>query len=242
MMKSQRYRGEAIRREQQFLDAHPDIFGQVNASEARKKLDAALTKLDSVVNVQLVRARDARGEIQRQKALERDLRDRHVTPVTMFAQGQLAGVPEFAALTPSANNLRGARLVDAALAMAVAAQPYAQLYSAAAFPAKFVQQLTDAANAVQASIDTRRRKIADRVGATAGVEATLKEARAAALMVGAAVSRIVVRGTPLFHEWTVVRRVVAAATRPKKETEVAGSIEPAVEATQATQVKLDVAA
>lgn len=128
-------------------------------------------------------------------------------------------MPEFAALTPSANNLSGARLADAALAMAAAAQPCAKQYSAAAFPPNFVQQLTDAANAVRASIDTRRRKIADRAGATAEVEATLKEARAAALMVGAAVSRIVVRGTPLFHEWTVVRRIVATATRPKKEAE-----------------------
>lgn len=228
MKKTQRYRGEAIRRAQQFLDAHADIFGAINSSDARKKLDASLTKLDAIVDVQLSRERDARGEMQRQLVLERELRDRHMTPVTKFAKGTLSGVPNFAALTPSAASKQGAALVDAARAMAVAAQPYAKQFVSASFPADFAQQLTDAANALQGSIDTRRRKLADRVGATAGVEAAVKEARFAALVVEGAIGRIVHRGTPLFHEWQSVRRIVTAAARPRQEdSSVAGSIAPA---------------
>ena len=113
MKKTQQYRGEAFRRVQQYLDAHQDVFGAVNSSDARKKLDAALTKLDAAVNVQLTRVRDARGAMQQQQVQERDLRDRHMTPVTLFARGQLAGVPNFAALAPSAGDLRAGRLVSA---------------------------------------------------------------------------------------------------------------------------------
>jgi hypothetical protein len=228
MKRSQRYRGEAIRRAQQFLDAHADIFGAINSSDARKKLDASLTKLDAVVDIQLSREREARGELQRQYVLERDLRDRQMMPVSKFARGTLAGVPNFAALTPSAGSRKGAALVDAARAMAVAALPYAKMFVSASFPADFVQQLTDAANTLQGSIDTRRRKLADRVGATAGVEAAVKEARSAALVIEGAVGRIVQRGTPIFHEWKSVRRVVNIAVRSRQEdSSIAGKITPA---------------
>jgi hypothetical protein len=216
MDKVQQYRGEALRRAQQCLDAHPDVFGAVNASEARKELDAALTKLDSAVDLQLARGREAKGEKNHQDVLERDLRDHHMMPVVRFALGKLAGTPNIKALTPSASHLKGARLADAARAMAVAAEPYTALFTAATFPADFAQQLTAAADAVQASIDARRRLLADRKNATSTVEAALKDARAAALQLEAVVGRLVKRGTPLHDEWETVKRVVNIAVRPKK--------------------------
>jgi hypothetical protein len=233
MKKTQQYRGEAFRRGQHFLDAHADVFGAVNSSSARTRLDEAITKLDSAVNVQLVRGREVRGEMQRQEVLESDLRDRHMTPVTLFARGQLAGVPNFAALTPSAGNLKSGRLVTAALAMAEAAKPLAEQFSAAAFPEGFIQELTDAAKALQDTIDLRRRKIADRGNATSAVEKALGEARSAFYMIAATVSRIVPRDTPLYNEWLTVRRVVGIGVRRKKQdAAIAGSITPA-----ATEVK-----
>lgn len=226
MEKKQRYRGEAFRRIQQFLDAHTVIFGLVNSSEARKMLDAALAKLDTAVDVQLASGRDAKGERHNQEVLERELRDRHIMPVVKFALGKLAGTPNIKALTPSASQLRGAALVDAARAMALAGIPYAALFTAAAFPADFGAQLTAAADAVQVSIDARRRKVADRRNASSTVEAALKEARNAALMLEGIVGRLVPRGTPLHDEWVSVKRVVDVAVRSKKATSVVGSIHP----------------
>ena len=233
MDKQQQYRGEALRRAQQFLDAHADVFGAVNASDARKQLDAALAKLDSAVDLQLARDREARGEKHHTEVLERDLRDRHMMPVVKFALGKLAGTPNIKALTPSASQLKGARLADAARAMAVAATSHAALFKAAAFPADFAQQLTAAADAVQGSIDARRRKVADRRNATSAVEAALKDGRAAALQLEGAVGRLVPRHTPLHDEWLAVKRVVDIAVRAKKETAasaVVGSIQPAWQA------------
>jgi len=216
MDKVQQYRGEALRREQQFLDAHPDVFAAVNASPVRKTLDTALTELDTAVDLQLARGREAKGEKNNQDVLERDLRDRHMMPISRFALGKLAGTPNIKALTPSASKLKGARLVDAARGMGVAAIPYADLFTAATFPADFAQQLTTAADAVQGSIDTRRRKIADRKNATSSVEAKLKDARAAALQIEGVVGRLVPKGTPLHDEWMSVKRVVDIAVRPKQ--------------------------
>ena len=226
MEKKQRYRGEAFRRIQQFLDAHP-VFGLVNSSEARTMLDAALATLDTAVDVQLASSRDAKGERNNQKVLERELRDRHIMPVVKFALGKLAGTPNIKALTPSASQLGGAALVDAARAMALAGMPYAALFTAAVFPADFAAQLTAAADAVQVSIDARRRKVADRRNASSTVEAALKDARNAALMLEGIVGRLVPRGTPLHDEWVSVKRVVDVAVRSKKATAVIGSIQPA---------------
>jgi hypothetical protein len=228
MKKTQQYRGEAFRRAQQYLDAHQDVFGAVNSSDTRKKLDAALSKLDTAVNVQLSRVRDVRGAMQRQQVQVRELKERHMAPISLFARGQLAGVPNFAALTPSAGDLTAGRLVTAALAMATAAQPLASHFTAGAFPSNFIQQLTDAANALQASIKTRRGKLAERRNATSAVEEALKEARSAVFMVSAAVSRLVPRGTPMYDEWVGVRRIVNASVRTQqKDASVAGSITPA---------------
>jgi hypothetical protein len=99
MDKVQQYRGEAYRRVQQFLEAHPDVFGAVNASDARKQLDAALTKLDSAVDIQLARGREAKGEKNNQDVLERNLRDLHMMPVATVPQ---PATPQPVALQPTA--------------------------------------------------------------------------------------------------------------------------------------------
>ncbi|MEA3244739.1 MAG: hypothetical protein U9Q74_01155 [Gemmatimonadota bacterium] len=62
MKKKQQHRGEAFRRVQQYLDAHPEDFGAVNASDGRQQLDAALTELDTAVRTQLAGFREVRGE------------------------------------------------------------------------------------------------------------------------------------------------------------------------------------
>jgi len=223
MRSKQRYRGESLRRIPQFLDAHPEVFAAVNASDARKQLDAANGQLRSVVDVQGARLREVRGEKQRQVALERDLRERYMAPVATFALGRLAGVENFAALTPSATRFRGARLVQAARAMATAAIPYADAFAAAGFPAEFLDQLTAAADAVQSSIESRARASAERVKATAAVEETLKAGRCAALMLEGAISRLVPRRSSLYAEWRSVKRVFNPGSRKQRVQQAPGS-------------------
>jgi hypothetical protein len=244
MRATQRYRGESLRRVQQCLDAHPDVFGAINASPARGQLDEAIAQLGPIVDVQGARMREARGEKQRQVELERELRDHNMAPVAKFALGKLASVPNIGALTPSATRLRGARLVQAARAMAEAAIPHAEEFAAASFPADFAQQLIAAADAVRASIEARSRKAADRQHATAAVEETLKRGRSAALMLEGAVDRLVPRRSPLYAEWRAVKRIFSAGSRkqqdPKaqetqQETQQVQAPAPTAAATDATK-------
>jgi hypothetical protein len=213
MRKAQQYRGESLRRIQQFLDAHVDVFGQLNASDARKELDAAVSQLSASVNIQLSRERAVRGTMRLQESLERDLRDHHVIPVVNFARGRLATAPNVGALTPSTRSLKGARLVNAARAMAEAAKPYADQFTAASFPLEFMAQLLAAADAVEASIDARGRQRAERINGTAAVETQLKAGRSAALMLEGAVGRLVPRSSALYAEWRGIRRLFRPGSR-----------------------------
>ena len=213
MQKTQRYRGESLRRMQLFLDAHGDVVGTVNSSDARRQLDSALARLGTTVSVQGARVREARGEKQKQGTLEADLRQRLMLPAAKVARGKLATVPNIAALTPSANKLRGASLVKAAHAMAAAAAPYASAFAAASLPADFLSKLTVAADAVQASIEARGRKAADRLQATAAVEEALREGRAGALTIEAAVDHLIPRSSPLYTEWLGIKRIQTANRR-----------------------------
>jgi hypothetical protein len=211
---------------QQFLDAHGDVVGTVNSSDARRQLDAALVRLEATVSVQGARVREVRGEIRRQHTLEQDLRQRHMMPVTKVARGGLASVPNIAALTPSASKLRGAPLAKAAQAMAAAAEPFASTFATASLPVDFVQRLAAAADAVQASIDARGRKRADRQQASAAVESAIREGRAAGLMIEGAVDHLVSRGSPLYSEWLGIKRIQQANRRPQPGTPAAADQPP----------------
>jgi hypothetical protein len=223
MQAGQRYRGEALRRIQQFLDAYSDVFGALNASDARKQLDEAVAQLGPAVDVQGARVRDTRGEKEHQVELERELREHHMVPVARFALGRLASVPQIGALTPSATRFRGARLVAAARAMATAAIPHAAEFAAASFPADFLQQLTAAADAVQASIEARSRKVVERQNATKAVANILRQGRSAALMLEGAVDRLVPRRSSLHAEWRAVKRVFDRGSRKPKAPQAPGS-------------------
>ena len=213
MQKQQRYRGESLRRIQQFLDVHADVVGAVNSSESRRQLDAAIAALSTTVDVQGARSRESRGEKQSQAALELDLRQRHILPVATFARGKLASAPNISALTPSASKLRGASLVKAARAMALAAQPYTSVFTDAKFPSDFMQKLLAGADAVQASIDASSRKRADRQQATAAVRQALASGRSAALMLEAVVNHLIPRRSPLYAEWLGIKRIQSVARR-----------------------------
>ena len=150
MNQQQLYRVQSLRRSQQFLDDHSDFFGAMNASSARRRLDSAVSKLDTMVVEQGTRSRESRGETNRRRALEHDLRVWHVAPIREFARARLAGVPDFAALTPSTRRLEGERLAQSALALADAAEPHAGEFTEASFPSDFLQQMREVANAIRA--------------------------------------------------------------------------------------------
>lgn len=116
---------QSFRRVQVFHDGHADVVGTVDTNEARKQLDAAVSQIDAAVDAQGTRTRETRAEVNKRRQLERELIGKYMTPLATFARSKLVGVPDFGALTPSANDLRTERLMQSARAMAKAAAPLA---------------------------------------------------------------------------------------------------------------------
>lgn len=210
MNTSQIHRGESLRNAQHFLDVHADVVGEVNSTKARKQLDTAITTLDAVTTVQGTKAREVRAVVVGRKQLETELTGGFMTPLSKFARAELQGVPDFAALTPSANQLRTVKLVQSARDMAKAAEPLAAQITAE-FGPNFLTGLSSAAEAVRTALNTRSQKSLAKTGATKGVADALASGRSAVASLDARVSRLIRGNGQLEREWLAAKRVRKAA-------------------------------
>jgi hypothetical protein len=222
--------GQTLRQVQQFLDAHADVVGSANQSEARQSLNAAVTQLDASATEQGTRTRERHGEVSLRKQLEQQLVRKYMTPVAKLARSRLQGEPSLAALTPSGNALRSERLVQSARSVIEAAGSYTTQLVAARFPADFLAQFTNATDAVAASMQTRSVKHRDRVGATKSVQAALQQGRAAVAELDAVVSHLILGNARLEEEWRVARRVTRSSGVRSSATSATGTA-PSVPAT-----------
>ena len=214
MDSSQFHRSQSLRRVQQFLTDHADAVPTANASDSRRQLDSAVAVLDAATVEQGTHEREIRGEVRRRHQLERTLVRKYMTPLAKFARASLTGVPEYAALTPSARSLARERLVRAAQSMVSAAQKYAPARASAKFPADFLTQLRNAAGAVEASVGASTAK---------QVAAALAQGRRAVLALDSLVSHLILGHERLEREWRAAKRVrqssaTEAGTAPAKPT------------------------
>jgi ABC-type transporter Mla subunit MlaD len=235
-MNSSQIRSSAsLRRSQRFLDENSVVVGEVNTTKARHQLDAAVATLDATAAEQGTRTREARAVVVGRKQLENTLIRTYMTPLSKFARAKLQGVPDYAALTPSANDLRTEKLVQSARAMANAADPLtAQLAEETRFPATFLADLRKAADAVRASIDTRSQKTGSRAGATKQIASALASGRNAVAQLDASVSFHILRNDRLEREWLAAKRVTQS-TAPVT-AQVPTALPPAVPVVPAAHV------
>ena len=227
MNTKQRYSSATLRRVQQFLDTNADALGGINQSALRAELDAALAESEGMSSEQGTRVRATRGESNNQRQLEKALKKEHVTPMVKVARAQLKGVPNFAALTPSVQKLRGDRLVKAATALATAAEPYAMQFEMAHFPANFLTELRDATVALKTSLDTRSQHNVSFAGATRQMKQSIAHGHKAVATLDAALTRTLLANPRLESEWKAAKRI---ANKPGKARAAGtiGAIAPAV--------------
>lgn len=211
-----------------FLDAHADIFGFVNASPSRKRLDEIVVQVQENATVQLAAARAERGMTEARVQSEVGLRRGHIMPIAEYARARMTGLGEgeFKALTPATGKLTGARLVQAALAMAKVATAHLDELEAGNFPADVVTQLVAAADAVQANLHDRARLGAEKSGATQRIAQILSEGRAIVRTIGAVVKRTAQGDNGMLAEWRSAQRVKVKPVMPAREEKVAGTIAP----------------
>jgi len=198
--------GRSLKGTQGFLDVRADVVGAVNSTDARKQLDAAVKTFDAAVEEEGARTRDVRGEVNLRQQLERRVVRKFMTPLAKYARSQLRGVPDFAALTQSATDLRADKLVASARAMINAATPQAARI-AAHFPAGFLQQFADAVDEVSASFAATVEKRRQGKGAAKELAAALREGRSAVVAIDSIVSHLILGNARLEEEWRVAKRV-----------------------------------
>ena len=227
MENSQMYRSQSLRRVQQYLTTRADVLSAANSSDARRQLDSAITAVDAAAAAQGTIGREVRGEVRRRAQLERLLVRKYMSPLAKFARASLKGVPDLAALTPSARNFKSDRLVGSARSMAAAAVKYTAQLERAKFPKDFLSQMRATTDAVVASLDAYAAKFVTRTGSTKSIRTAVAEGRRAIAALDAIVSHTILGDETLEREWRTVKRVRQSAS-PASPNAVAGSIAPAI--------------
>ncbi len=198
------------RRIQTFLDTNDSLFSSINKSATRTELDTVITALGNDVGLQATGRTTARGESANQRTLRLTLRLNHMRPIASIAKLRLRTVPNFAALTLPSSSLTGKSLVAHATGMGGAAKPYEQVFVDSGLPADFLDRLSAATSAVEASLVTR----ATARGQQSQATGSLKQLEIRGRRVFQALNDLVVpvlsldvAHSGLVAEWKSVRRV-----------------------------------
>ena len=196
---------QSLRAIQEFLDAHVSVLASVSASGARKKLDQYVTLLSEHSRTQSGGTLAAKGARQKTLALRHFLMREFMAPIARIAAADLPHTPELAALKLPKGSARFATLHQAATGMAVAARPFASVFTEAGLPADFISQMLAAADAMIASIGHQIQSRGASNGATKGIGQISSVARKNVRVLDALVRRVV-RDPALLRNWVVVKR------------------------------------
>ena len=198
---------DMLRRVQQFLDKSAAPLAAVNATAARKELDALVKELAASEAQEAIGRMNARGETSAKQKLRVDLWKHHMRPVATIAAAHLRQAPQFAAMQMPQYKVSAAGLVQAAVAMADVARAHAEVFVQNGRPETFADDLVAAAAAMRASIDSRAKSIGGKAEARKGLKAASKRAEAVVRLLDAQVKSVLVDDPKLLAGWTSAKRV-----------------------------------
>ncbi|HEX8723956.1 MAG TPA: hypothetical protein VF737_01045 [Gemmatimonadaceae bacterium] len=198
---------QSLRSVQRFIDANQAALGGVPASGARAKLDAIVVSLDGCATAQSSSDIRARSATLEHYALRRALVRDHMAPIATIAASELSGAPEVEPLRLPQRRLSAEKLKAAAYGMAQAAAPFADVFTGSGMPPDFPKQLTDAADAMLATVTERRQRAVERKHATVGIRQFASQGRRVVHVLNALI-RSALRDDPaLLEAWHRAQRV-----------------------------------
>jgi hypothetical protein len=218
---------ETLRRIQRFLEDNGLTLAAVNESAARQRLDEMAAQIAAHAVAQVAGRRASEGETAKQRALRLALRSDHMRPIAVIARQQLREQPEFKLLRMPPWNIRGPGLTAAAQDMANAAEKYTDLFVHEGLPVDFAAQLRAAAAELDQSVDVRGQSRGQRAGATEGLKAVAKRARALIRVLDSQVRPKLGTNDELLREWQVAKHIRRGRT-PVSATSAAGASATAV--------------
>ena len=227
MKQKEAYVRDTLVNVQQFLDANAAALGSVNTSGARKAVDDAVAILDENAVAQGEHRIRSTGETNKQRSLRRSLRKQYLRPIAKVAAASLGSVPEIASLRLPSDRLVGSELVDAANAMANAAEPHAEVFIEAGLRPDFLDGLRAMTQAMQTSLSGRADHVIRRRGSTIALRAGVASGRRALRLLDAVIEQQMPDNAQLLAEWKAVKRIrkkTGATHVPASKAAIAGAI------------------
>lgn len=213
MKRRQEHAINTLVRVQNFLDQHAPLLQGLDTCGARLDLDTLVAALQRHAADQMAFAHATSAQAFRRRVLAKTLLLHHMRPIAAVALAQLRDAPDFAALVAPAYNTKPRELLAAASAMARAAGPFAATFIHAGLSTDFIQRLTDACATLSASMAQQGSLASQRSGATAGLAATLAQARKLVKVLDALVVTQLDGQDALLAEWRAARRYYGQTSR-----------------------------
>jgi len=204
----------SLRAVKNFIDTNAAVLGSVVNTGARKRLDDAIAALSEHVATQTGSNLAAQGATQQQYALRKVLLRDHMAPIARIARADLPVSPAIEPMRMPKGRPTIERLAAAAYGMAKAAAPFTDTFVAAGLSEDFVKQLTDATDAMLATLGSRTQSRGLRGGATEGLKTRLTDGRRVVGVLDAFVKTALKDDPALLANWNIVKRVQKVAAGP----------------------------
>lgn len=171
------YRLAALRAAQHFIADHADRLEDLDRSGASRRLDALVAEVSSLVDEQAAATSGARGATQHLHALRRHLVEDHLGKIVRIARAELGETPGVTQFRLPRRNAPVEQLALAARGIALAAEPYAEIFITAGLPTNFIDQLNEVADALVNTHTARIQLRAHVAGTTNTIRVRLAQGR-----------------------------------------------------------------
>jgi hypothetical protein len=203
---------ESLRSTPVFLDANAARLGGIPQCGQRVKLDALIVQAEGLVGTQSGSDLTGKGATQKHTSLREALLRDHMAPIAGIANAELPQTPELQPLKMPRGSPSIERLRAAALGMAKAAAPYADVFVSSGRPTDFIDQLVAAANATITTVGVRKQSTVVRSGATKGLSTVLSKGRKCVRALDRMVKSALKDDPALLAAWRVASRVAKVGT------------------------------
>ena len=207
-------------RVQEFLIKYAARLGSIVGSPAAQEVGVLAAQMRDGDQDALTSRAMQTGASANTRVLRRALWVNHMQQIAAIARGELRHVPQFESLLLPTVNVGSPKLVQWARTMAAVAREHADVFVTHGLPAAFVAQLLVAADALDASLQTRLANGRETVGARAQVATSRSRAQYVIRVLNVQIEKALVDDPSLLAQWRYAKRVGLGGSAAAEEVAV----------------------
>jgi len=207
-------------RVQEFLIKYAARLGSIVGSPAAQEVGVLAAQMRDGDQDALTSRAMQTGASANTRVLRRALWVNHMQQIAAIARGELRHVPQFESLLLPTGNVGAPKLVQWARTMAAVAREHADVFVTHGLPAAFVAQLLVAADALDASLQTRLANGRETVGARAQVATSRSRAQYVIRVLNVQIEKALVDDPSLLAQWRHAKRVGVRGAQVGAEEQV----------------------